>query len=96
MIDIELKTHGEIASELATRMRARRKEQKLTQAQLAEKAGVSLGSLKRFEHVHEISLASLVKISIALGCQDDFDALFARRSYSSIDEVIAHARANRS
>ena len=93
MINLKVKTQEQTCAELAERVRARRKEQGLTQAQLAAKSGVSLGSLKRFEQQHEISLASLVRLAAALGCQDDFDALFSRRSYRSIDEVIAHARA---
>lgn len=93
MITLNVKTQEQVSAELAGRVRARRKEQGLTQRELAARAGVSLGSLKRFEQQHEISLASLVKLALALGCQDDLDALFARRSYRSIEEVIADARA---
>lgn len=92
MITFEEKTQGEVSAELAQRLRARRKEQGLSQAELAARSGVSLGSLKRFELQHEISLTSLVKLAIALGYQGDFDSLFARRSYGSIEEVIADAR----
>ena len=38
-----------INNDIVKRMRARRKEQKLTQAELSRRADVSLGSLKRFE-----------------------------------------------
>lgn len=69
-------------------MQKRRKEKKLTQVQLSQRSDVSLGSLKRFERTGEIALSSLVKISFALGCQNDFDALFARKGYGSIQEVI--------
>ena len=74
--------------EIAERARKKRKAYNLTQGQLAQKSGVSLGSLKRFERTGEISLSSLVKIAFALDCEDDFDALFARKEYSSIQEVI--------
>ena len=73
---------------IAKRMQARRKEQKLTQEQLSKKSDVSLGSLKRFEQTGEISLSSLIKIACALGCEDDFNSLFAKKSYASIQEVI--------
>ena len=95
MINLDQKTQGEISAELASRVRARRKEQGLSQAELAERSGVSLGSLKRFEQVHEISLSSFVKLLMTLGYDGDLDALLARRSYRSIDEVIADARARR-
>ena len=66
----------------------RRKEKKITQVQLAKYSDVSLGSIKRFERTGEISLTSLVKIAFALGCEDDFESLFARKGYASIEEVI--------
>lgn len=74
--------------QIANRMQKKRKANKLTQIQLAEKSGVSLGSIKRFERLGEISLSSLVKIAFILDCEDDFDALFARKEYRSIQEVI--------
>ena len=91
MIHLTSKTPDVIQKELAERVRVRRRELRYSQAELARRSGVSLGSLKRFEREHEISLASLVKLSIALGCREDFDALFARQRFSSIEEVIADA-----
>lgn len=85
---IFLKSPADVSSGIAKRMRERRKEKKLSQVQLSQRSNVSLGSLKRFEQTGEISLASLVKIAFALGCADDFDALFAKKGYSSIQEVI--------
>lgn len=74
--------------EIACRMRKKRKAQKLTQKTLAQRSGVSLGSVKRFEQLGEISLSSLVKIAFALDSEEDFDALFSRKEYRSIQEVI--------
>lgn len=79
---------NEVSMNIAARMRERRKERKLSQIQLSERSDVSLGSLKRFERTGEISLSSLIKLAFALGCENDFDSLFARRGYSSIQEVI--------
>lgn len=83
-----LKSPTDINMEIARRMQKKRKANKLTQKQLAQKSGVSLGSIKRFERLGEISLSSLVKIAFVLDCEDDFDALFARKEYRSIQEVI--------
>ncbi|WP_165172938.1 helix-turn-helix domain-containing protein [Adlercreutzia sp. ZJ242] len=88
MISFEQQTPCEIAAALAQRVRARRRELGLTQTQMSRKAGMSLGSYKRFEQTHQISLESLIKISIALNREDDFDALFAKREYASIQDVI--------
>lgn len=78
----------EMNQQIAQRMRERRKEKHLTQAALSKRSDVSLGSLKRFERTGEISLSSLVKIAFALGYEDDFNYLFTKRVYSSIQEVI--------
>lgn len=92
MINLEQKFAPDIMRELAQRVRKRRKEHGLTQQDLASRAGMSYGSYKRFEQQGEISLRSLVGIALALGCEDEFDLLFARRGYRSIEEVIADAR----
>jgi len=83
-----LKSPSEINMDIAKRISARRKEKKITQQMLSTRADVSLGSIKRFERTGEISLSSLIKIAFALGLEDDFDSLFVRKGYSSIQEVI--------
>lgn len=77
-----------IAKKIAGRMRERRLERNLTQKGLATKAGISLGTLKRFEHIHEISLKHLLMIALVLDATEEFAALFAKQHYQSIDEVI--------
>ena len=86
---------GQVMKEVAAREKALRKARGLTQEQLAEKAGVSLGSLRRFEQTGLVSFESLVALSFALGCDSELDALFAKPAYSSIQEVIADAKKNR-
>lgn len=83
-----LRSPADINMEIAERVRKKRKLNKLTQQQLSRKSGVSLGSVKRFERIGEISLTSLVKIAFALDCEKDFDELFNRKEYKSIQEVI--------
>jgi len=78
----------DIKVRLSQRIRTRRREGKISQAELAGRSGVSLGSIKRFESSGEISLASLLKIAVVLGYENDFDRLFERKNYQSIDEII--------
>lgn len=92
MIDLEQRFTPDILQDIAHRVRARRKERGYSQQRFADRAGMSLGSYKRFEQCGEISLRSLVAIGFALGCEDDFDLLFAKRAYSSIEEVIEDVR----
>ena len=88
----KLKLPGEVMREVALREKERRKRLGLTQAQLAKKANVSLGSLRRFEQEGQISFASLVSLCFALGCQDELGALFSKPAYRSIEEVLDEAR----
>lgn len=71
-----LKTEQEIIKDISLRARNKRKLYKLSQQQLSNKSGVSLGSLKRFERTGEISFKSLLKIAFVLDSQNDFDNLF--------------------
>jgi transcriptional regulator with XRE-family HTH domain len=78
----------DIKKNLSARVRARRREGKISQTEMAARSGVSLGSLKRFEGSGEISLTSLLRLAAVLGYEDDFDALFSRKNYQSLDEII--------
>ena len=82
------KTPNDIAHELVEKIKQHRKKLKISQAQLATKSGVSLGSIKRFESKYEISLNSFIKILIALNLEQDLENLFTQKDYNSIDEVI--------
>lgn len=82
------KTPNDIAHELVEKIKQHRKKLKISQAQLAIKSGVSLGSIKRFESKYEISLNSFIKILIVLNLEQDLENLFTQKNYNSIDEVI--------
>lgn len=60
----------------------------MTQAELSVRSGVSLASLKRFEQTGEISFVSLLKIASVLDVMEEFDQLFTKKEYRSIQEVI--------
>ncbi len=67
----------DILKETAQKHRVLRKQLKLSQAHLAEKSGVSLGSLKRFEQTGNISFESLLKLAHVLGRLHDFETIFS-------------------
>ena len=69
-----------------------RKRRKISQIELSEKSNVSLGSLKRFESSGEISLASLIKLSIALDVVSELEGLFSEIPYLSIEELVNDKR----
>lgn len=88
MISLDVTTANDITHAVADRVRKRRRERKFTQVEMAKRAGMSLASYKRFEQTGEIAFRSLANIAIALNCEQDFDELFSRRQYTSIQEVI--------
>lgn len=88
MTSMKWETAEELNEALAQRMKGIRKRRKLSQQQLSERSGVSYGSLKRFETTGQISLLSLTKLALALGCGDEIRNLFANVTYNSIEEVI--------
>lgn len=81
-------TAEEMDQKLAGRIRNIRKRRKITQEELSKKSGVSYGSIKRFENTGMISLLSLTKIAIALGCAQEISEMFTEIPYRSIEEVI--------
>lgn len=72
-----LKVPKEIRQEIATRAKERRLALNISQMELAERSGVSFGSVKRFERYGLVSLSSLLEIALVLGALGDFDGLFA-------------------
>lgn len=81
-----------IKNKIRNRVRNKRKTLKLSQEELANRSGVSFGSVKRFENTGEISLTSLLKIAVVLESEEDFNSLFARKNYQSLQEVIDEAK----
>lgn len=77
---------------VGTRARERRLALGLTQEQLAERSGVSVATLRNFEHRGKATLKTAVEVARALDCDEDFNALFSRPAYRSIDDVIERAK----
>ena len=64
---------------MAEKNRTLRKQLKMSQEEMAERSGVSLGSLKRFESMGKISLDSLLKLMHLLGRLNEFDNIMLVR-----------------
>lgn len=83
-----IKTPSEISKALANRVKQTRIRRSITQEELAERSGVSFGSVKRFEQTGEISMKHLILISKVLRCSKQFDELFSLSSYESMEELL--------
>lgn len=90
MLSINLNTPDSVSEQLKKSFKQKRLSLDLTQEGLSKKSGVSLGSLKRFEKSGQISLESLLKLSVVLECLDDFLNIANKKDerIDSIDEIL--------
>ena len=93
---VSLKSPSDVLEEVRDRFKQRRLALNLTQAGLAKRSGVALGSLKRFETTGLVAFDSLLKLALVLDCIADFDGLAAEDAQSlsgkPLDEVLAGTR----
>lgn len=89
MSEYSLRTPEQVSVTLAERARGLRLAKGWRQITLAQRSGVSLASLRRFEESGRVSLQNLLKLVFALGRLDDFDALLRRPAASSMAELEA-------
>lgn len=93
---LTLRAPEDVALDLRDRFRRRRLGMNLSQAGLAERSGVNLHSLRRFEKSCAISFEALLKLALALDVLDDFDRVGVADSKSlqsqTLDEVLAKSR----
>lgn len=66
---------AEVLGSTAAKLRELRKKSALSQAEFAERSGVSLGSIKRFESTGKISLESFLRLLHILGRLEEFDRI---------------------
>ena len=83
-----LETPYEMALGVAERFRALRKAKKISLKEVTEKSGVPYSTIRRFESKGEISFLALVKITSAIGEDQEISGLFADHVPESIEEVI--------
>lgn len=89
MNGFSLVTPEQVSTTLAARVKGLRLARGWKQATLAERAGVTLASLRRFEESGKVSLQNLLDLAFALNRLDDFDALFQGPRASSMAELEA-------
>ena len=82
-----LDTVDDIAKGIAEDFRKRRIEKNLTREQVAEKSGIALANIVRFEQKGLISLKNLIGIAMALGYISEVKRIFAEPKYSTMEEL---------
>ncbi|WP_297932262.1 helix-turn-helix transcriptional regulator [uncultured Alistipes sp.] len=88
IVALNILSPGDIALQIAARVKARRLELDLTQEGLAARAGVKFATYRRFEQTGEISLKGLLQVGFALNALSEFDALFVQKQYQSLDDLL--------
>ena len=71
-----IKSPAKVMQELVTKTQQLRKQNGVSQLELAKRSGVSFGSVKRFETTGQISLESLLKIAYFFNRLEDFTTVF--------------------
>lgn len=85
-IDFKLASPQEINDELARRLRIQRLLKNLKQQDLANMAGVSVGTVKNLEAKGQSSLESFIRIVMALNLQSELSTLFQTK-VNSIEQM---------
>lgn len=90
-IIVLLITASKAQKQLADHVRVRRLNMNLSQAGLAERSGVALPTLRKFEQQSVISLESFLKLLMVVGGLEEVVRALepATEEFSSIDEVLA-------
>lgn len=91
---LQLYSPDEIAQQLAQRLRAERLYRDWKQQTLAERSGVSLPTVRRYERTGNTSVENLLKLCHALGRLDEFaDLLKPPAALSMADLEVRSAAA---
>lgn len=88
-------TSDEIARELATRLRAHRLAQNISQRELAARAGISLKTQTTFEQTGKVSFDVFLRIVDALGLSDSMSTLFEVKQQSIREMELAEQQRQR-
>ena len=77
----------DIGKGIADDFRKRRIEKNLTREEIAERSGVAVSNIVRFEQKGLISLQNLILVARAMGYLAEVKGLFAQPKYSTMEEL---------
>ena len=85
--NFSIESVDDIAMKMANDFRARRIEKNLTREQVAEKSGVAVSNIIRFEQKGLISLKNLIGIAVSLEYTSEIKTIFEQPKYSTMEEL---------
>lgn len=77
----------DIAKGLADDFRKRRIEKNLTREQIAERSGVAISNITRFEQKGLVSLKNLIALAMAMDYTSEIKNIFSQPKYSTMEEL---------
>ena len=86
MLDFTFATPTELCVEIAQRLKAQRMRLELSQPELAQRAGVALGTVSGFEKTGKATLETSLRLVVALGLTKELESLFLQKP-TSIKEL---------
>jgi|SRR6186713_1242051 transcriptional regulator with XRE-family HTH domain len=95
MIDVKFATPDELVRELGSRLRTQRLASRVTQQELALRAGVALGAVKKLESDGNTTLQTFVRVVQALSLTGDIENVLVLKPHTSIAEMERAATAPR-
>lgn len=94
MLDFTFATAPELSTEFSKRIKAQRMRLQLSQPELAQRAGIALGTVSGFEKTGKTTVDTLFRILIALGLAKELEGLFLQQptSIKELEESLKPAR----
>ncbi|GAA5004709.1 helix-turn-helix transcriptional regulator [Acinetobacter puyangensis] len=90
-MDLFFKSSNEVVKLLCDRLRKERLNQQMTQAEVAQRAGVGVNTVSNLEAGKNVSFENLVKIAMVLGRLKELEQLFQPK-LESIDDIIHYEK----
>lgn len=75
-MELFIRTPGDIVQLLCERLRRERLAQRMTQAELAQRAGVGVNTVSNLETGRNVGLENFIKVAMILGRSDELENLF--------------------
>jgi len=88
MVSFSIMSSGDIATQLAVRLKSRRLTQNLTLEGLAGRSGVALGTLKKFERTGQIALVSFIRLVVALKDEAALENVLLEQKFETLDDIL--------
>lgn len=85
--NLTLDNPDNISIDIASDFRRRRIEKNLTRDEVAQKAGIAVSNIVRFEQKGLISLKNLISLAVALGYVSEIKNIFSQPKFDTMDEL---------